>query len=402
MTVRPRDYGDSNPSDIGDVPPLRRASGFTEADYQIENAANANRGFRMRYGLKANRATDTQQQANPVRDGFNAIIVKRISNNKYKVLRQDGRTLEAQTYEDESKYDGLREGDLCVLQRGSGPNVWYIQCNTKNKQLSAWTVTNSDVINKDETGNIDLNLVVADIGKFVEDDGVGLIVTDGPNLAVYHVSWSVNAECVNPTDPDDDPDSRTSIWVDASCQPEPGKQSGTVPAKAISFRRNVGFLMGWESTQEEAIITLNVGETDYVPQSPAGGGDVVWTNEPQISGAIKVGTQEPQGWVKIVSNGGGEVWLGHGSQTAKIKFPNNNPSESSHLVIGGKSGDCVQLKWTKQPGRGDMIVNCSYCDLDLKWKVEDGLIISGPGISPQSPSEAAVCTPNQRKTWNCT
>lgn len=401
MTVRPRDYGDRNPSDIGDVPPFARVSGFAEADYQIQSGQAASRGFKMRYGARTNRATDAQQKPNPVRDGFNAVIVKRVSNNRYKVLRQDGRTLIAQTYEDESKYDGLREGDLCVLQRGSGPDVWYIQQNTKNKELSAYAVSNNSVILIDEDIILQLNELETDIGKFVINTGTGLKIQDGPNLAVYHVSWSVNAECINPDDPDADPDYRTPIWVDATCQPQVARQTGAVPAKSISFRRNVGFIMGWEPVTEEAIVSLNVGETDYMPMSPAGGGDVVWTNEPWISGSLKVGTQESQGWIKIVSNGGGEVWLGHGAKTQKIKFPNNDPQDSSHLIIGGKSGDCIQLKWTKQPGRGDMVVNCSYCDLDLKWKVEDGLIISGPGINPQSPSEAAICQPNQRRVWNC-
>lgn len=411
MTARPLDYGDQNPSDIGDTPPVSRAQGFSEADYQVSSSLRQrSTRARPRYPLRANpNAKEAKKEDITPQDAFTVLLIKDLGNRQWRCLRHDGKIQVAQVVGVDGVYDELKVGEYATMTRGPDASKWLLSGDNRHNELSVMQVTNNGDISfsKGDTKKVEMNEVITTTGSDTEssDGGIKVKKTD---KALYRIAIKITAKCQNP-DPindDDDPAAVSHLRVRAACFGGniTTEHKLTEKPKVMNFKRNVGFVMEYEPISKESRISINVPETEFIPQTPAGGADIVWTDTPKIANSIEVGTKQGQGWVKIVCQADAHLWLGHGDIPLKLRFPNKAPSFGSHLMISGMGGaGCTQLKWSKGGGRGEIKIYCSYCDLDKTWKVEDGLVISGPDISAPSPSdgEPAICNSVDRRVWTC-
>lgn len=405
---RPLDYGDQNPSDIGDVPPVSRIGGFSESEFSVVNPSKTV-STRARPPRQANpNAQEAKKTDLHLQDAYTGVLIQRVDAETWIVLRQDGFRVTAKTSGDYNVYQEYKIGETCSLTRGPGASnstsgqSWFMSADSKNKELSSMQVTNTGDISFKATTTVDMARIITQSGSLIESDGSGLVVK-ADKAGLYQIHYKITALC---TDPDDDSADieKFRVQVSAGCF---GVFSGTskilTPAR-IDFRRNVGFRVGDDAINGVAQVTLNISESEYAPQSPLGGDDVIWTDEPHYGNSLVVGSKVSQGWIKIRCTGESHLWLGHGDKSLKLRFPNKDPVFAGHLVANGLGGaGCTQLKWSKAGGKGEMAIVCSYCSLDKTWKVEDGLVISGPGIEApsQSDGEQAVCTETTRGVWSC-
>lgn len=413
-----KDYGDPYPSDIGDVAPINPTTGFAETNYKL-NSQGIVQGAQPKM-----RRSPTQENPDlghrdiqkPGRIVFTGIIVSKTPNrNAWIILRQDGKRGIAYIRGADGVYDNLRPGEHVSMCQGPlGSNQWLITGSPRRDELATISIYNSE---EQGPSNTLIRVALDEIEKQTGEVGIftklaGGIKVNKHEWGLYEIHWKVTVVCVNPDEAD-------VLTVARECLPLTGGPKTEVGADRIVVDRRAGLDLysrvdGDENeSTRNAIITIQVPPPYYSVQTPA---DVfenpaantqdppLWTNGVILGHSIEVGRQVPQGWVKIVSNGGGYAWLGHGNAKIKMRLPDTFPFVGSHLVVSGESGECVQTKWTNPGGNGYITIYCCYDDTLIgRWKVEDGLIISGPGIIPTSSQDGVPVTCNHvpRKIWSC-
>ena len=172
----------------------------------------------------------------------------------------------------------------------------------------------------------------------------------------------------------------------------------------MKFDAEVGFGV-YESTDPGGnaigIITLQCGETDYMLCHKGGGfaNKPHWTPNPRLAGSLTVGTNSPQGWIKINSLDGGEVWHGPGKATLHYKWPNAAPKAKQYLGIEAVSGSCIQLEHVG-PGVTGVVKFYDCSNVCQSLTVTNGLITAGPGLTAPTGTGTVTCDDNQLDDWN--
>lgn len=391
---RPGDWGDPSPSDLDDVAPSNPTSGFQERDYTV----NFDDKSKDVSGQLPRRATPNLQQPNVEKDkrlNFVGIILSEgDGKGVYNVLRQDGFTGIGLLHGDDQRYAKYRPGDHVDMSASQIPNQWLIAGHPRNTEYSSIDVYNGEVVGPTNTiKDIEFNMIDTLTGDdLVLDDGEVKILRDAGGL--YEIHYTV---ILAMSTPEDLTSKDATVKVGHNCDSDI-----TESVSKIVFDRKVGFRAKTDSEGCSTLITLQAGETDYLLQQPSGGGKVVWTNEPWVNSALRVGTGVPQGWVKIVCTAAGELWLGHGLKNQKLLFPDNDPEAVSHLYVSGLSADkkAVKLKWAPTPGCGK-IEFTDYYGVKKTWIVERGMIMSGPDINKCAEYDPVVINEPKRKIWEC-
>jgi hypothetical protein len=387
--ARPLDWGDPKPSDLDDSAPINPTAGFEEIDYEV-GAVNRGSGVRPKNPRKD---TPDLQQAfvkSVKRTNFAGLITEVDSTKRfYSVLRQDGFLGPAETMSDDRYYQAHEVGDVVSVSQSEAPDTYYFSGQSKPLEYSSISAYSTQPYGP---FNTEMELF---FGETTEVTGIDLELGGGyirvlrDLYGLYEIHYSAIFQCTDP----DQSHTDSAIEVVNEC-PEQSNSLGIL-SNRINFDRGVGLLVAQDG-ECATDVTIKVGETDYAPYSPAGGGIIKWSNEPRIASAIKVGTMVGQGWVKIECNGAGKLWLGHGSQELKLLFPSNAPSLASHLYASGIYGTAVKLKWTETPGCGTMTEYGGKA-----WVVKNGLVISGPGIEPCTENEQFLPAEPERKDWEC-
>jgi hypothetical protein len=402
MTVRPLDWGDPYPSDIGDVPPGNPTDGFIERDYRIRQRSV--RGIPARPDASASPDMRTERERPEPRPVFMGIVVRREERNTYTVLRQDGRRMLGYTRGDSDEYDALSPGETVSMIADQRPGIWLIEGSERRKEMASLRLANASDIETEMETIIPLVALINETGA--DDEGINPVVRmGGGGVRVlkefngqYEISVSVNVEYI---DPEADLVGN-QIRFRAACIAEPTGTPADLTAGVFTFDRSVGFSLGWDAGNCDAKLTMRISETDYMMYSPSGGGRVVWTNNPKIAGCLEVGTNAAIGWLKLVAGTGGSyTWLGNGNGRLKIRFPDRAGENHSHFYVSGVEGDAVKLKFTKPGGTGKICMYDDYGSLK-EWVVDKGIIISGPCIeSAPSTGDPVVANDTPRQDWEC-
>lgn len=399
MTViRPRDYGDQFPSDLDDEPPLSPLFGFSEADYSTAKSIAAD--VRARPLREGTLDLAKEKPDYPKTDSFRGIVSSRIGDGVYLVYRRDGKLVEATVANDEKNYNGFLVGDIVTVNMGEDGQTNWMSGGASNFELGVITATLEVAVGPTNTPrHIPVTSEITLTGDSFEIVA-GNIKCTREDVTLTEVSYSVTVRCVNPVDEN----KGTKISVKQICTTvENHGLDKILPAKIVAFNKKVGFIVGWDQSSEEAQVSMNIGETDYVPQSPSGGGEVIWTDGMEVGNYVKVGSGVAQGWIRICSNGGSYAWLGHGDKALKMRMPNNDPSQDAHLFVYGFTGEAVQLKWTKSGLTGTLTVyehTCPYgTNTTKEYKFEQGIIVQGPGFTAGQGTPVAF-TETERKVWD--
>jgi len=410
---RAKDLGDLHPSDLDDYAPRRPTSAYEEVQYIL--AANRKQKKRNAKGLPDFQPdTETPNIPKPERPTYHAIILERISAPgsfppRYAVLRQDGQKGEAITSGSEGVYYEYRVGDSVQLTMEQAPNAWAIVGAPRSKQLPVLEVGISESQGPTRTSlyipfDTKITEVAADMGKL--ENLIGNIVVKEEEAGLYHIEWSVTTVCFDPVDTTDTQDSIT-VWDQCTNLAEDVNEP--VETSHIRFDRRVGFEV-FKDAAGRAFVKLVCGETDCMLYHPGGGKTVpvTWSPNPRAGGSITVGTQTTQGWVKIVCNGTGMVWLGHGNAALKYRFPNHAPSGvDSHFYISAITGSCIQLEHTEPGVTG--AINLAKCPVYAGgyWTYpcaelvfSRGILTKGTGMLPPNSNPGLVeCNDNELEDW---
>lgn len=403
----PKDYGDPYPSDIGDVPPINPTTGFSETNFKLNTASITGKSAKMRRSpTQENPDLGHRDIQKPPRTTYTGIIVaKTPDRNAWVVLRQDGKRIVAYIRAADGVYDNLRPGEHVTLGVGQlGKNQWLITGSPRRDELSTITVYNTEEQGPSNTLiRVNLDAIEKQTGETtIFNQVAGGVEVNKREWGLFEIHWKVTTVCVNPDD------FKAPVRVEAKCDlSEPTKYS-LITSESIIFNRDSGFNLSRFVEDDgtiKAMISMAVRSPYMMPFSDEGDGNITWTNAPIVGHSIEAGRKVPQGWVKITSNGGGYIWLGHGNAKLKMRFPDTFPFTGSHLVVSGESGECVQTKWSNPGGNGYITIYCCYDgELIGRWKVEDGLIVSGPGIIPTSSQDGVPVTCNvvPSQIWSCT
>lgn len=414
--ARPGDYGDPRPSDIGDVAPPNPVAGFGQTNFNLGGLGGAVRGGNAP-GMrdvpgKANPDLEIPKPGEESRIVFTGVLVRPApGRNAWYVLRQDGKLGVAYARSDDGIYEGLTRGEHVVMVQGQlGKNQWLITGSHRNFELSSLSLTNSEShgpsdnqirINFDEVINRsgdDANLVQFREGVRVTQHKYGL----------YQIDWQVTVICVNPDE------AESKIRIEKECLPTDTIAPVGVTADTLVVDRRVGFELYRrpdildDGPNLKGIVSLQIPPPFMMAQSAANinldpnvwtDDPVTWTDAPILGHSLTVGLRVPQGWIKIYDNANNYLWLGNGYTRQRIRFPDDLPYVGSHLVVAGQSGECVQLKWSPTGGTGTITAYDCYCN-PLVWFVEDGLIVSGPGIGIPI-NQQVDCSNYPFKVWDC-
>jgi len=395
----PKDFGDPHPSDIGDVPPINPTENFDEVDYSIQSI-----------GKTVPRTRRNPQLVKPsgekipdiIRDTFSGIITvlgdKTILPRHFTVLTQNMRRVEAIAGGHEDFYSDLRIGDSVVITRGELPDTWILSGSPRNDELPTIILRTTGA-----SGNNVIAVPFTLLESQTGDDTI--LLQNGNGIKIggvagqefqIQVLLDITIECTNSNAQAGPP----PVTAQAACLDSNvfgPSLSLKYPFKSIRFDKALGFKV-FQPSPELAEVTISGKNTFYSLYQPGGGGTAVWTNWPIIANALTVGAMAPQAWLILQNSAGIHVWLGTGNKNLKYVFPDNEPKTGSHLILEAVQGEGVKLKHSAIGGKGTMSVY--GCDYTCKeFKVEDGLIISGPGISAPSSSSSVSIQPPVRDDY---
>lgn len=386
MTATPKDYGDPKPSDLDDVPPINRGDLLEEHSYRVSQIGKG-KDVKPRLPAQVNPDTGQQLQKLPRRTSHMAVIVRREAFNRFLVLRQDGRRGIATTRGDDQQYDGLSVGEYVSIEAAEIPDTYYITGCTRNKELDSLVLYNGIEIGPTNTQRqIFFDTVELKTGSRIETFAGGFRVLKD-RFALYEISYSVTVEAEQQSI-----ETSGEVVVSNNCPPiQTHELERPRSFNEISFERESGFRVD-ETSQErcKAFVSLNVPREDYLPRTSIFN-SVEWTDHPYVANSMTVGTQVPQGWLHLTNINNRTVSLAAGNRTNQIMFPNNIPVVGSHLFISGLLGEAIQLRWTKSGGGTGRIQAYDCYGACATWIVQDGLVVSGPGITPAVQLE----TPNK-------
>lgn len=401
--LKPKDFGDPHPSDIGDVPPVDPTDNFEEVDYAIaaiEAFKNKLNAFPDVTKPKSRELPDHK------RDTFSGVITALGPKDKLPrtviVLCQNLKRVTAVAAGHEDIYSDLRIGDSVHVTAGELANTWILTGSPRTDELPLIALRTQ--------GGIGNNVIpiIFDIVDYQTGDPT-ILVSGGAGTVIggtkdqeflIQILCEVTVECLDPSTAVPSATAQASCLVsNVTAAALPVKY----PFKNLRFDKNLGFKVYPSNIDQTAEVTISGENSFYMLYQPSGGGVAVWTNWPVIASALSVGLSDPQAWLILENNAGVHVWLGTGNQNLKYVFPDNAPNVGSHLMIEAVQGEGVKLKHSAVGGRGTMSVyNCySQC---VQFRVEDGLIVSGPGISVPSAGDGtnvAIQPPMRRDYKPC-
>lgn len=385
MDVRPLDHGDEHPSDIGDVAPVSPVAGFSEGP-DLSGGIWSRRKPRTRINQEFVPDGKKGEKFLPRRLSFDGIIVSRTTPLRggrpiiYKVLRQDGRVVNAQAFGKEGFYSDYRVGDSITIQETQKPDVYSVVGEPKSKQLNSIEVSMSDfkVVNiftfcefdtVEEQTNTDFDVQIG-----------GVVLNSEEKSVLCYIDFSVSIELMAPVKNGANAD---QIYSYMDCYDgEKEEVEELTEIKAQGYDKQSGFkLSKWDCS---TLLWLSGGNSHFMPYQPEGGGPIKWSGDPRLAGSLILGTKVPQGWLRIHTNGDSLVWLGNGDSRHAYRFPNNPPVMDSYLRVAGISnfgefGAAIQLEHSEQGASGEVnYTDClGYCK---SFVVRKGIIISGDGL----------------------
>lgn len=399
MTANPEDYGDPKPSDLDDVPPQNRGDLLEEHAYRIRKQLS--KIIKPKQPALVNPDTQQQVEKVDVRTSWMALLLERIRPGEYRVLRQDGFRGIAYTHGDDTRYDSLQIGEYVSLEQGTIPGTYYITGDARHNELSTLVLYNTEIIGPTNTSKkITVDAVDLETGdSLVAFDGGFRVLQQ--QFALYEISYSFSVEQTD----NYELDGMGSIAIGNNCE-EVAQTYLESPRLFTGFRavQNSGLKIRHSVDDRcNAYLVLDVPKDNYLPTTSLIG-DTAWSDVGHIGNSFKVGMDVPRGWLHI-GRAFSKVSLAAGNKELKMIFPNNNPVNGSHLAVEGTHADtygmCVQTKWTRAGGTGVIqAYNCySQC---VQWIVENGLIISGPGIvGPTGNGVYVDCTETPESFYEC-
>jgi hypothetical protein len=179
--ANPADFGDPFPSDTGDVSPVDPTAAFAERDFRLKRPEA--RAVKARPPVRSTPDLRIEPPRKDTRTTFQGRVVKRESDGKWVIIRQDGfRGVGVVQYDDQF-YDTLKIGDQVTLISGQVPGVWHIVSRSFPKEMSSIRLTNNATV---QTSNAEKTI------KFDE-----LIeMTGDPNDPTYDNETSEGQEIV--------------------------------------------------------------------------------------------------------------------------------------------------------------------------------------------------------------
>jgi hypothetical protein len=386
MDVRPLDFGDQNPSDIGDVAPTNPVLGITES-----NSFGGDIWSRRKPRSQPNQqfAPDPkiEEKFLPRRNSFDAIVLSRVTPKngthpvKYKVLRQDGRVLQANAGMKEGFYCDYRNGDTVTVHETQIPDVYSIigEPRGKTMQLIEAVWLGPSLMNL--AAYVPFDTTITYSGDELILSTPYIVIGGETESAMYEINFKLNIDSNNTVDEADE------IYLYNSCYESSLPDMTQKKIKGIAFDKGSGFKI--KDGDCLGGVWLSGGSTDFMPFQPSGGGPIRWTGDPRLAGSLKIGTFIPQGWIKIHSSGDPCVWLGHGDSRHMYRFPSNGPVIHSYLRVCGISevtdGIAIQLEHSATGASG--IVNYKDClGYCRSFTVDKGIITGGYQLQTVSQS----------------
>lgn len=405
MTARPADYGNQFPSDVGDVPPQDPTTGFTERDYRPQRATAPRKTPETPSGSPDLRKERPRPEP---RYAWVGTIVKRVDNDSFIILRQDGKRFQCYTRGNEDIYDELRIGDLVGLIPDQKPGFWLIVGGVRRKEMVSLTAINTFPVGPTDIPTlIGIDSFFSQTGQDAVGNNLNIALSDGgiqvyPEVSgQYEVSFSVTVEFLDPTE-------QSKLTVETKCFVFSTEAApANAKPKTLAFDRTVGFKHVWDAVLCKSIITLNIAESDMMMDAPTGGNRARWSYNPRVGGDLTVGTKSAQGWLKITSNGPGSLWLGHGNLSSRIRFPNQTASWHKHLYVealGGPGlggGETVQLGWTLAGYTGPVYYSDCYDTCQI-LVFDKGILITNTALAGAPiPSTISLFQDSKQKDWMC-
>lgn len=387
MAVRPLDYGDQNPSDIGDVAPVNPVLGYSEGN----NFTSYRRKPRTRPDQQF---VPDQKIKEPIlirRNSFTGIVLSRITAIdgshpiQYKVLRQDGRVVTTNASMKEGIYCDYRAGDNVQVNETQKPDIYAIIGEPRQAVLECLEVTYDGEGHTNTTLIIPFNEAVIQTGnKLNLIPGAGISIDIDQESALFEVNYKINISSDNISG------EASEIYVYNRCFGGVTESTPEMQARGLVFQRSSGFIVskitnptGPGAPACLSGVWLQGGSTNFMPYQPAGGGRVRWSGDPQLAGSFKIGTQLSQSWLKIVTNGNAFLWLGNGNSQHVYRFPDDGPQINSYLRVkawnGSAHGKAIQLEHSS-PGASGIVKYHDCYDVCQTFTVEKGIIVSGFGL----------------------
>lgn len=424
MALRPPDYGDKNPSDQDDTVPGSPVTGYSEMDSEIQSAEGKPRTPATRNQIAPDPGVDPIAPT-PPRTWF-ALILEEVDPSEpeyltaipelqqWWVLRQDGKRVAAYVVYN-GHYEEYRPGYDVIIRKDQanddGITNWIIIGKMRPQELpvvDAAKTVNSGYF----TGpffvvfnSTQLEIPIDDTFGGYEEvihntfDSSQIGVFHGVGEALYHIEFTVNIQCGNATEMD-------QIWTQAGCwQPSTLIGNGfPIKTPKIWFHSQNGFRVQYDPSDCTVGVSLGSTVSDSVlnQRSTWPNNTPHWTDSPYFGGNVTVGSKGGTKWVKI-GTPSVFAWLTHGNGRLKFRFPPSAPAVTPSFLMGTASnGLCVQTNWMPAGGQGTISARgCNhsgytYCYITVDeedqycaiptypcqtWKVCNGLIVSGPGIT---------------------
>ena len=381
--MRPRDHGDLRPSDLDDGMPASPVDGFGEADFIVGRVKGKKRTLTDPAGFVPDLGVDDAPPA--VKPIFIGTIIQKLSRNRYKVLRSDGKTITAIALSS-LPFEELKPGhDVALILDVH----WQIVGKSRPKELPVLQLYTSGKTCKMGSSFIigfDSVLTNSPIDDTFTDTDFESIKIKEPGVievlsadeALYEINYSIAVEAAA-----EGSLSLAEKCVDLTTTFHVPWRDFSVPTTRLNVDPQSGLRLRIKDTGTETYLTQKSEVHDSIMNQRADryytsvdgppmrdDNLAVWTDSPRIGGSLTICTKK-NGWLKI--NGQTKyaqqhyVWLKSGHGQLKLVFPNTTPQHDSFLVgsgdLFGHGGS--QLDWQRFGFTGvlqyrDCNNQCSY------------------------------------------
>lgn len=426
--MRPIDFGDQYPSDIGDLPPPSKLVGLEERSFNIQPTPDP---LSVRPGELRREGPDLLQSpvAPPSRSTYTAVLVQKITDGQYWALRQDGkRGIVEYIGPTNSIYEGLEVGMHVAIIESQVPGVWHVISGLKRREMYAIRLTNSSELETNSESLVPIGTTVLRTGDGPNDKndefsvrGSALYITPlGGEEAVYEISLNINVEYVDETS-----NSASGMVIETGCtlETEDLYQSdilnqGRRTPDVLYFDPNVGFRQEYgkrtndEGEEEDySMITMAVDPSNV---GSDGGGHILnissfetdpdhigrarWTKDPRTRSMRIEEVMQVKGWGFSSLTGQYTVLVGQSHQIDP-RWSDGTSGFNRHLYVkhagrvkqNATNPDQVTdppvafLDWTK-PGVSGTIYYKDHSGNNRSFSVDKGIIYAGYGLVADSPN----------------
>lgn len=425
MAKRPADYGDQYPSDSADVSPGDPTDGFSEVDYEVsafdgkKRKAKADREFFPDAQQRDDELVDREHWAGVIVEVSNGVdIYPRV----YQVLRDDGRLVEAFSYEVLPSEEFKPGHDVIIQRVTKDPETFNVTGKTRAKELQVLQVKISSGTYKCFAGQttvpfdeIDLRLPPEDIDDQFTDPAPANVKLKlfPPGIqskfdeeTLCTISFTLNVKLNDPRD------ISNPIHVTEGCW-KPDVFERVQPNKAhysslLWFNRENGFRVEYDTNDCSIVIMLASKCEDSILNQQDKEKAAFFTDSPKLGGNLSLGTKKP-GWLMFGTEDQPRLWLSDGGGELKFRFPVAPPSYNGAFFVADKvSGSCVQGGWLEPGVSGNITFQTNIIDSYITHviygytiniplyksctlTVDRGIITNGCGLSPNTQTGGAVC-----------